>query len=55
MAFDEFHDEVREPAVLALVQNAHHVGVGEPGGSFGFASQPVQELRIVGQVGVQHF
>ncbi|CAH0327155.1 hypothetical protein SRABI128_05819 [Microbacterium sp. Bi128] len=54
VALDEFHDQIGEPAVLALVQDAHDVWVGEPGGSLGFAAQPIEELRVVSQMGMEH-
>ena len=53
VALDVLHHQIGEPAVFALVQDAHDVRVGEPGGGLGFAAQPVQELRVVGQMGME--
>ena len=54
VALDVLHHQVGHPAVLALVQDAHDVRVREPGGGLRLAAQPVEELRVAGQVGVQH-
>jgi hypothetical protein len=55
MALDELHDQISDPAVFALIQDAHDVGMGKPGCSLGFAPQPVKELRVIGQMWMQHF
>ncbi len=54
VALDVLHHQVGRPAVLALVQHAHDVRVRKPGGGLGLAAQPVEELWVAGEVGVQH-
>ena len=53
---DVLHDEedgvLPVGGVVALVVDAHHVGVVEPGGGAGLADEPLGELTVVAEAGV---
>ena len=52
-AVDQLHDDEGQPVVEAGVEDADHVGVGQPGGGDGLAPEPLEERRVGGQLGQQ--
>jgi hypothetical protein len=46
------HDDVGAVVLLPLVEHAHDVGVGQPGGRAGLLDEPAAEGLVVGQVAV---
>ena len=51
---DVLHREEDRAVVVALVVDAHHVGVVEPGGRAGLADEPLGEVVVVTEAGVHH-
>ena len=50
LPFEQLHDQIRLPLVLADVMNRADVGMVERRGRLGLASKPLQRLRIVGEL-----